>query len=432
VTGSQGMGGARVLVYAYDKVGRTMAGPGVRAVSIARELARAGAGRLEVALGLRFPPDEAPAGLDVRHPVRLRDLVAADLVVAQTLPTALLAPAIAAGARFVFDLYDPEIFERLEIHRDAPARERRRAAGRARASLAARLLAGEHFAAANERQRDLYLGALAALGRLRAASGRAGAEVASVAPFGFEDDAPPVPPGALKGKWPGIAAGDRVLIWGGGVWNWFDPLTAIRGVASLARARGRDDVKLFFLGTRNPNPEVKEMRTLTAAVEEARRLGLEGRAVVFHQGWVPHRERGAFYADADVGVSLHLPTLEARYAFRTRIVDYLWAGLPMVVSAGDTLGDEVGREGLGAAVPGGDPDAFERAVATLLFEPGRADEARARVARHRERYRWPVALAPLIEGVDRALAGEGLRPTRRDRLRALAALARGIAARVGP
>jgi len=49
----------------------------------------------------------------------------------------------------------------------------------------------------------------------------------------------------LKGVHPGIGDDDQVILWGGGVWEWFDPLTAIRAmprvVVSCPRAR------LFFI-----------------------------------------------------------------------------------------------------------------------------------------------------------------------------------------
>ena len=40
----------------------------------------------------------------------------------------------------------------------------------------------------------------------------------------------------LKGVVPGIGADDKVILWGGGIYNWFDPLTLLRAVDKL-RAR---------------------------------------------------------------------------------------------------------------------------------------------------------------------------------------------------
>src|SRR5690606_21779831 len=77
----------------------------------------------------------------------------------------------------------------------------------------------------------------------------------------------------------------------------------------------------------------------------------------------------------------HVPHLETRYSFRTRMLDYLWARLPIVCTEGDYFGDLVRAEGLGRAVPPRDPAALADALATLLDDPASAAEARAALAR---------------------------------------------------
>ena len=49
---------------------------------------------------------------------------------------------------------------------------------------------------------------------------------------------------------PGIGPEDDVVVWGGGVYDWFDPETVIRAVGRLAADRPR--LRLLFLGTRHP------------------------------------------------------------------------------------------------------------------------------------------------------------------------------------
>ena len=135
---------------------------------------------------------------------------------------------------------------------------------------------------------------------------------------------------------PGIGADDKILLWPGGIWNWFDPLTVIRAVHELSRRR--DDVRLYFLGVKHPNPEVPDMAMAAEAVALADELGLRDRVVFFNFGWVPYAERGRYLLDADVAVSAHFDDIETRFAFRTRLLDCLWAGLPVVTTRGDTLG----------------------------------------------------------------------------------------------
>ena len=92
------------------------------------------------------------------------------------------------------------------------------------------------------------------------------------------------------------------------------------------------------------------MAIVERARARARAAGLLDTHVIFND-WVPYEERAAYLREADIGVSTHRQHLETRYSFRTRMLDYLWAGLPIVCTEGDYFGDLVQREGLGRAVP---------------------------------------------------------------------------------
>jgi hypothetical protein len=136
------------------------------------------------------------------------------------------------------------------------------------------------------------------------------------------------------------------------------------------------------------------MQMTARAMDLARELGLEGKAVFFNE-WVPYDERQNYLLEADVGTSLHFEHLETRYSFRTRVLDYIWAGLPIVCTGGDAVGDLVERHGLGRVVPDGDLEAVVEALCTVLDTPG----GRAAYAdRFRDVARdltWDRAVAPL-------------------------------------
>ena len=98
----------------------------------------------------------------------------------------------------------------------------------------------------------------------------------------------------------------------------------------------------------------------------ARELGLLGRVVLFNDGWVPYDERGAWLLQADCAVAAHRDHLETRFAFRTRLLDCFWAGLPIVCTRGDELAERIERDGLGAAVAAADPAALAAGSAAVL------------------------------------------------------------------
>lgn len=132
------------------------------------------------------------------------------------------------------------------------------------------------------------------------------------------------------------------------------------------------------------------------AVDLARELGLEGRTVFFNPGWVPYAERAAYLLDADLGVSCHFDSVETRFAFRTRLLDYLWAGLPIVTTGGDVLADLVEERRLGRTVGAGDVAAWVEAVEALLDDREVYDAARRNVEAVREDFAWPAVVEPLI------------------------------------
>ena len=197
----------------------------------------------------------------------------------------------------------------------------------------------------------------------------------------------------LRGVVPGIGPGDDVLVWAGGIYNWFDPLTLIRAVGGLARKR--PSVRLYFMGLRHPNPDVPPMQMAIDAQALSDELGLTGKHVFFNEGWVEYSERQNYLLEANVGVTMHFDSVETRFSFRTRVLDYLWAGLPIVTTTGDVFAELTEAEGLGLTVPPEDPESLEEALLRILSDWDLAERCRARVDEVRGSFRWSTVLEPL-------------------------------------
>jgi glycosyltransferase involved in cell wall biosynthesis len=399
-----------VLVLSAEPVGSRMAGPAIRAAELARVLAV----RHEVTLAAPAP-SEPPAGVQLLEAgfEQLDALVSAarshDVVVAQELPPTLLARIHSLPVRIALDLYNPVVVEILEAVAGEPPRARRRIAELIGLRTLAQCAVADFVACASERQRDLWLGGMATHGLIDPDAYRRDPTLRSlidVVPFGIPDaPAPPRgPEPVLKGAWPGIGADDRVLLWAGGIWGWLDAATPIRAV-KLLEAAGGPATHLVFMGTARPGLDrTGQAGFAEQAVELARREGLEGRLVHFNRGWVPYEERGRWLAEADLGVSAHNDHLEARFSFRTRILDYLWAELPVVSSRGDSLGDLVERHGLGRVVDPGDAEGFAGACAALLDDAGERRAARRAIEQIAPSLRWSEVAGPLIDWCSRAPA----------------------------
>jgi glycosyltransferase involved in cell wall biosynthesis len=384
----------RILVVSNHRIGTRMAGPGIRYYNFARELAKTHAVTLMV-------PEPADIALDEVEVVEARTYGGRafpgyaeqfDVLVAQHLLPWTMRRLANAPVRVIYDLYDPFLVENLGLFAGQET-SRRYQDSLLRANALTQevaLATGDAFLCASERQRDLWLGVLGALGRLNQdAYGRDPSfrELIDVVPFGLPAEPPVKREQVLKGVVPGIRPEDRVLVWGGGIWNWFDPLTPIRAVARLAERR--DDVKLYFLGIQHPDPESEAMGMDAAALALAQELGVHDRFVFFNHGWVPYERRADFLLEADLGISAHFDTIETRFAFRTRMLDYLWAGLPIVTTRGDVLGELVEERALGRTVDERDVDGWVTAIEELLDDAGERNAASHAIAEVRPGYEWP-------------------------------------------
>jgi glycosyltransferase involved in cell wall biosynthesis len=221
-----------------------------------------------------------------------------------------------------------------------------------------------------------------------------------VVPFGLSSTPPAHERDVLKGVLPGIDQNDKVLLWSGGLYNWFDPATLIRAVAQLSARR--DDVRLFFQGTKHPHPGVPEMSIVRSSRALANELGVLDSTVFFNPSWVDYADRQNFLTEADAGVSTHFSHIETTFSFRTRILDYLWAELPMVVTEGDYFAEIVAREKLGIVVPAKDVQALADALEKVLYDETFIAEARENIRRVRTSFYWHNTLAPLVDFVANA------------------------------
>lgn len=379
-----------------------MAGSGVRYWNLARVLGP----HAPVILAIPGSTDLAPPdGVEIiaynnadqtQSGRRLAELIAEhDIAIAQHLPYLYADPEQFTDTLLVVDLYAPWILEKLEYARIDP--ERGEPNRRDDVEILNRLLTlGDFFICASERQRDFWLGALAVNDRLTLEHAQKGPELRSlidVVGFGLPESRPmPKGPGP-RDIFPTLGRSTSIVLWNGGLWNWLDPMTAIRAV-DLLRERGID-IALIFMGTQSPGAQVADMRVVEDAKTLATELELIDSAVFFND-WVPYDERQTWLLQSAATLSLHQATVESRYAYRTRVLDNLWCGVPIVASRGDVLAEIVERDGLGRTVPPGDPGAVAEALEAVL-ERDEQHRLRERITRVARDYTWEQVAQPLVD-----------------------------------
>ncbi|WP_345801870.1 glycosyltransferase family 4 protein [Microbacterium sp. AZCO] len=383
-----------------DLIGVRMAGPAIRVWNMAEALAP----HCDVRVASWNRIERSSDRFETVHVREIDDRAMreheqwADVIVVQGTSFRTF-PSIARTEKIVVaDLYDPFQLEQLEMNKYSPPDEWADEVTKAVSLLNEQLARADVFLCASEAQRSLWLGALSTVGRLNPVTYTEDPTFESLlrlVPFGLPEEPPVQERHGIKGTVPGIGPNDRVLIWGGGIYNWFDPVTLVEAVGLLADEH--PEIKLFFLSARHFNPDIPEMQALTDTVETADRLGLTGTSVFFNESWVDYESRADYLLDADLGVSTHLWHAETRFSFRTRILDYLWAALPIVATDGDSFADLIRTRELGRVVPPTDPRALADAIRELIVDDAARELARGNVRAVREEFAWSRALAPLVD-----------------------------------
>ena len=306
-------------------------------------------------------------------------------------------PALLQCDHLVVDMYGPFQLESLHMFEDRSISDRVAMGRSFRGVLGQLMSCGDLFLCASERQKDFWLGWLDSHGRVNVVTHKADPgynSMVRVVPFGLPEERPTRGRARFRGVLPGIGQDDFVVLWGGGIWNWFDPLTLIQ--AASATRDALPNLRVLFPSTASPSEQVPAMHMARQARALSDSLGLTGRRVFFGDGWVPYEERGSVFLEADLGVSLHLDDIETRFSFRTRVLDYLWAGLPVLTTQGDSMADLVAEHDLGAVVSYADVEGVAAAL-VALSDPDRRKACGSRSAALSSTYRWSAVAGPLLE-----------------------------------
>ena len=391
----------RVLLISQDVMGKAMAGPGIRYFNLAQVLAP------HVQLTLAIPDSssqDAMAGQHAFEVVRYTSQHWPSLARAASQAQVIIFPSDLASempqladqpACLVIDGYDPLLAEWLFVQSHEPLDVQQAQWHERMRLLTRQYLVGDFYLCASERQRDWWLGLLEAHGRISPLTFRQDPTLRSlidVVPFGLPSAAPVHTRPVIKGVWDGIGRDDTVVLWGGGLWPWLDPLTAIRAIALVRQQH--PNIRLIFPGTRHPNPVLAGLVTYTQAAKDlATELHLLNQHVFFGD-WLPYEDWPNVLLESDVALSLHTDTLEARLAFRSRILEYIWAGLPTVATQGDATSDMIARMDLGVVVGYQDVQAVAAAILHLLDEP--RTHRQAQFAQTQHTLTWEKAAQPLI------------------------------------
>lgn len=374
----------RLALLPSEPIRPQMAGIGIRYLELARRLPAAGIEVVLVTAGAFEDVPALPDGVEVRVFARggLRALLgdcdaalaqgqlANDLVLeVPELPTAI-------------DLYDPwlvENFHYVERLGLDPYRNDH-------ATWTLQLTRGDFFLCSCEEQRLYYQGLLTALGRIHPHNLSTDPDLErliAIVPFGVPEALPPADP--LLDPVPSTTR--RLLF--GGLYDWYDPWPVLEALELL----DRDDCVLLLI--HNPNAGNTPQARLAEVEAWCRKRGW-WQTRVRTQPWVPAERRYDLLREVDLLVTTHRPSLETSLSLRTRFLDALAAGCPVIATEGGAMSRLLVEHRAGWVVPPADPGAVARAIEQVLGDEDEVAVRRRAGEALLARFRWSRVLEPLV------------------------------------
>ncbi|MCX6043832.1 MAG: glycosyltransferase [Chloroflexi bacterium] len=221
------------------------------------------------------------------------------------------------------------------------------------------LRAGDVFSGCGTPQQHAMVGELAMVGRLNRHT------------FGYEfvhvvlpGSPPAVETPAFRSKprvllnQHGIAEDDFVVLWCGGYNTWTDVDTLFKAL-EWAMAQ---DPRLHYVSVGANTYEAPDnvYKTLLSMIEQSPYRER------FHMlGWRPWTEMASYYQDSDVGINIDALHYETIYGTRTRLVEMIAAGLPIVTSVGAELSYLLLNQGAALTFEVGDWQVFGHQLVKL-------------------------------------------------------------------
>jgi len=392
-------GKKKVLIISYDFIGQNMAGPGIRFYELSKVLSN----YCDVTLASPNKIDIDTTGFKTfsydfeNYKSLQKGLENSEIILIQGHLLYYFPFLRNFKGKIIIDLYNPFNLESLEMYRQEDMAERIRIDKNNLNLLNMQLAIGDFFICASEKQRDYWIGMLSSIGRINPYNydiDSSFRNLIDIVPFGIPSETPQHDRETIRSIFPKIKAEDKIVLWGGGIWNWLDPLTAIKAIWEISRHR--DDVKLVFIGIKHPDPKLPEMQKCIEAINLSKELDLLDKFVFFNE-WTPYELRQNFLLESDVGLSIHQKRIETEFSYRTRVMDYIWAKLPIITTEGDSIAKLVKEENIGEVVKYENAQNLARVIDSITSNKSLRDIYKKNLAKIAPKFTWANVSKPLIQ-----------------------------------
>ena len=117
---------------------------------------------------------------------------------------------------------------------------------------------------------------------------------------------------------------------------------------------------------------------------------------VFFNDWVEYSERRNYLLEADIGISTYTNNLETRFSFRTRVLDYIWCELPVILTEGDYISKLAVDGGFGLSYLEKDVIMLSNKIIELLDNKELYNECKENIKKYKNGYKWEEVIKPII------------------------------------
>lgn len=261
---------------------------------------------------------------------------------------------------------------------------------------------GDAFSVCGQPQKHALVGELAMAGRLSRHN------------FGYEfvrvvlPGSPPLPEQQTMEKYSrpllnrfDVSEKDFVVLWCGGYNTWTDVDTLFAG---LEWAMAQDPtVRYVSVGDKTYDAQDDVYARFLKMI-----AGSPYRERFHMMGWRPWTEISSYYRESDVGLNIDALHYETIYGTRTRLMEMIVAGLPVITSLGTELSYLLEDRGAALTFEVGDWQGLGQRILTLVQDPRRRRKlAQSAVNSARTEFSFYNTTAPLREWVRRPRLSPG-------------------------
>jgi len=260
---------------------------------------------------------------------------------------------------------------------------------------------GDFFLCANKAQSSFYEGVLSALGRINPKTYHDTG--LRIVPYGIDADEPVGKKQPIKKLLGGVSEKSWKILWFGAVYPWFNIKILIDAIQLLNE---KHPTQMVMVGAKNPfvdHPDfIEKSKEVQALVSNP---GIKD--IIHTHDWVPFEDRADWYLDCNLIITLNEPGMENSLSWRTRVADYVWAGMPIASNGGDPLTEDLIAHGAAGRLDISTLENLSESIYKILADESGLKRMKSQMQAYRPNLYWDHVVKPLVEIIaSRALAAD--------------------------